>query len=274
MEMSIFWEHLRKAAQQQRISLSEQLARARALGYRQVEMDFADWKADPSIGQALQQAGLGVSSMYCFFDFGNAPQPDLRRELVTEALRAGAKKIMPIPGFYASADEKRREAERERMLLAMWALTAEATNAGLTVTIEDYDDESSPIRDSDGMRWFLQRLPELRVTYDTGNFRYSGEDALSAFDALADRIVHVHLKDRALRPLRGEAPKVAMDGTPLYPSPVGGGSVPMAQIFARLQQIGYDGVLTVEHFDSADCWGNMQASATFVRAYFQEEIKS
>ena len=273
MKMAIFYDHLRRAAIQRGISLEEQLAAAKDLGFELVEMDFADLQAEPGIWDKLQAAGIGVSSIYCFFDFGKAPQQDMRRALVAEALRVGAKKIMPIPGFYSSDKPEIREVERERMLLAMWALVAEATAAGLTVTIEDYDDELSPIRDSDGMRWFLERLPELRVTYDTGNFRYSGEEEMHAFDALQDKIVHVHLKDRALAALKGEPPKTAMDGTLLYPSPTGGGSIPMEQIFMRLKQMRYDGVLTVEHFDSADYWTNMQISAAFVKQHFQEEIK-
>lgn len=273
MRMSIFYDHLRKAAVQRGIPLEQQLADAKDLGYELVEMDFADLQADPAIYDRLQAAGIGVSSIYCFFDFSKAPQQDMRRALVAEALRVGSKKIMPIPGFYSSTKQEIREVERERMLLAMWALVAEATSAGLTVTIEDYDDEPSPIRDSEGMRWFLERLPDLRVTYDTGNFRYSGEEEMHAFDALSDKIVHVHLKDRAPEPLMGERPKTAMDGSKLYPCPIGGGSIPMARIFARLKEIGYDGVLTVEHFDSANYWANMQASAAFVKQYFQEEMK-
>ena len=266
MKMSVFYDHVRKAAEQQGISLQEMLVRARMMGYGMVEMDFD--ALQPNVEDALKAVGMEISSIYCFFDFGNSSQQDRRRALVEAAVRTGAKKIMPIPGFYSSADEEVRTAERDRMLLAMWALMAEGQAAGLTVTIEDYDDEPSPIRNSEGMAWFLEKLPELRVTYDTGNFRYSCEDEMHAFDALSEKIVHVHLKDRSLEAHENEQPKTAMDGAVMYSSPVGGGIVPMECIFQRLKAIGYDGVLTVEHFDSADMQANMQASADYLKKYF------
>lgn len=268
MKMSVFYDHIRKAAEQQGISLQEMLVRARMMGYSLLEMDFDALQRDPSVEESLRTVGMGISSIYCFFDFGSAPQQDRRKALIEAAVRTGAMKIMPIPGFYSCADEGVREAERDRMLLTMWALMAEAQAAGVAVTIEDYDDEPSPIRNSEGMRWFLERLPELRVTYDTGNFRYSCEDEMHAFDALQDKIVHVHLKDRSLEAHVGEQPKVAMDGAEMYPSPVGGGVVPMERIFERLKAMGYDGVLTVEHFDSADMQANMQASADYLKKHF------
>lgn len=266
MKMSVFYDHVRKAAEQQGISLQEMLVRARMMGYSMVEMDFD--ALEPSVEEALKAVGMGISSIYCFFDFGNSSQQERRRALVDAAVRTGAGKIMPIPGFYSSADENVRMAERERMLLAMWALMAEAQAAGVTVTIEDYDDEPSPIRNSEGMGWFLAKLPELRVTFDTGNFRYSCEDEMHAFDVLGEKIVHVHLKDRTLEIHEDEISKTAMDGTVMYPSPVGRGIVPMERIFERLKGIGYDGVLTVEHFDSADMQANMQASADYLKKHF------
>lgn len=268
MKLSIFFDHVAKAAAQQGISLQEMLMRARMMGYTQVEMDYAALEAQPEIYEDLRATGMEISSMYCFFQFEKDSQQERRRALVAEALRVGAKKIMPIPGFYTTDDPAQREAERSRMLMAMWALLGEARQAGLTVTIEDYDDEPSPIRNSEGMLHFIERLEGLQATFDTGNFRYSCEDEMAAFDALAGKIVHVHLKDRALKAHLGESCKVAMDGAEMYPSPVGGGIVPMETIFERLKAIGYDGTLTVEHFDSADLQANMQASADFVKKYF------
>lgn len=269
MKLSVFFDHIAKAAEQQGISLQEMLLRARMMGYSQVEMDFDALLAAPEIFDDLRTTGMEVSSIYCFFKFEQDSQQERRRALVAEALRVGAKKIMPIPGFYSTDDPAQREAERSRMMMAMWALMSEAQQAGLTVTIEDYDDEPSPIRNSEGMRYFLERLEGLQVTFDTGNFRYSGEDEMQAFDALKDKIVHVHLKDRALEVHPEEKNKIAMDGTVMYPSPTGKGVVPMERIFAGLKGIGYDGSLVVEHFDSADMQANMQASADFVKRYFK-----
>lgn len=79
---------------------------------------------------------------------------------------------------------------------AMSVFCDRAAQEGLTVTIEDFDDAASPISTMEGMKWFTDRLPLLRVALDTGNFFYSGEDVLQALELFADRIVHVHCKDR------------------------------------------------------------------------------
>ena len=268
MKLSVFFDHVVKAAEQQGISLQEMLLRARMMGYTQVEMDFDALAAQPEIWEDLRTTGMEISSIYCFFRFEQDSQQERRRALVQEAVRVGAKKIMPIPGFYTTDDPAQREIERSRMLMAMWALMSEAQQAGIAVTIEDYDDEPSPIRNSEGMRHFLERLEGLLVTFDTGNFRYSCEKEEDAFAALKEKIVHVHLKDRTLQVHENEICKVAMDGTVMYPTPVGSGIVPMEWIFARLKEIGYDGSLVVEHFDSADMQANMQASAEFVKKHF------
>ena len=268
MKLSVFFDHIAKAAVQQGISLQEMLMRARMMGYSQVEMDFDALASAPEILDDLRATGMEISSIYCFFQFEKGSQQERRRALISEALRVGAKKIMPIPGFYGSEDPDERARQLSLMELSMWALMSEARQAGITVTIEDYDDEPSPIRNSEGMLHFLNRLDGLLVTYDTGNFRYSCEDEMHAFDALQDKIVHVHLKDRALQPHSDEKSKTAMDGVVMYPSPVGGGVIPMEAIFDRLKAIGYDGALVVEHFDAPDLQGYMQKSADYLKKYF------
>lgn len=271
MKLAIFWDHIRRAAAQREVELAEMLRRARALGYSMVELDLADLKADPGIADQLRAADMGVSSIYGFFDFGRDGDGGVARELVDAAVRLGARKIMLIPGFYTQPHEAIRQRERANMVRAAIQACDLAAERGLMVTIEDFDAADSPIRDSAGMLWFLDRVPALRATYDSGNFRFCGEDELAAFDALCVHIAHVHLKDRALFTMDGEQPKVAMDGTALYPCAVGSGIVPLKAVFERLKRIDYDGVLTVEHFDSADQWANMEASAAFIRAHFEIE---
>ena len=270
MKLSVFWDHLLQAANLHETPLPEMLRAVRRMGYDMVEMDFDTIAADPSIVSLLQGEGMEISSIYCFFEFEKSRQADRIESLIQAALRTGARRIMPIPGFYHGEDASYRADEFARMLSGMERLTGLAEKAGLTVTIEDFDSAASPIRDSAGMRQFLDRLPALRVTFDTGNFRFCGEEELSAFDALADRIAHVHLKDRALTDEYGGNCLTALSGTPLYPCPVGSGVIPIDRILTRLKGIGYDGVLTAEHFGCRDPLTAMQASAEFITRTAQD----
>ena len=155
--------------------------------------------------------------------------------------------------------------ELERMLTSMEVLVGEAKKAGITVTIEDYDSADSPIRCSSFMLRFLDRIPELFATFDTGNFRFSAEPEEEAFRALSSRIAHVHLKDRTAAPDYGDHPLTAMDGAPLYPCPVGSGMIPMDWIFTQLKAMNYDGALVTEHFGCRDTLAAMKQSADYIQ---------
>ena len=266
MKLSVFFEHIQRAAEQRGFSLEESLRAVRDMGYTMVEMDYDILAEDPAILPALREAGLGISNICCFFRFDSDPQHKRMQALVKQAAESGARQIMPIPGFYAQAGQQ--AAELERMLSAMQELAALAQEAGLAVTIEDFDNIASPIRDCAGIRWFLDRVPGLGVTFDTGNFRFCGEDVLSAFDALSDRIVHVHLKDRAWDARYGASNLTAMDGTALHPCALGYGEIPFDRIFEQLRRIGYAETLTVEHFNCEDQLTALWESAEFVKKHW------
>lgn len=266
MKLSVFYDHILKAAQQQNKPLPEMLALVRGMGYSMVEADLDALNEEAVF--ALKEADLEISSIYCFFRFDSEPQKERIRTLVDSAVRFGAKRVMPIPGFFHGETEAARSEELDRMLIGMKELTALAANAGLTVTIEDFGDANSPIRDSRGMNYFLSRLPDLYATLDTGNFRLAGEDEMAAFEALKPRIAHVHLKDRSASAEYGSSALAAADGSIMYPCPVGAGYIPMERIFASLREIGYDGVLSAEHFGAQDQFTCMRKSAEFVQKYF------
>ena len=144
----------------------------------------------------------------------------------------------------------------------------EAKKRGITVVMEDFDAADSPYRDAAGVRYFLDRVPELRAAFDTGNFAFCDEDELDAFELLKDRIAHVHLKDRALTPgAPEERPLVSLGGRKLYAAPFGSGIIRGEEILRRLQKIGYDGVLTVEHYGAPRPLEYMERSAQWLRAH-------
>ena len=101
------------------------------------------------------------------------------------------------------------------------------------------------------------------------NFLFFGEDVLKAYDLLEKRIVHVHMKDIAYAPLRGEAGKTAITGKKLYPAPVGSGELPMAEIVRRLYERGYNGIYAFEHFNAGDQLLFMRRSARWLNNIFR-----
>lgn len=265
MKISTFYAHICEAARQQRVSIPEMLSRVRAMGYEMAEVDFDDLLKDPEIPAKLRAADMGISSICCFFRFESDPAQERIDALVKTALEVGSRKVMPIPGFYTSEDPAVQAQELENMIQAMQVLVSKARAAGLEITIEDFDNATSPIRDSAGMRCMIDRLPGLNATFDSGNFAFAAEPALDAFAALRDKITHVHLKDRADR--SAGSPLTAMDGRELYPCAVGEGFLPIAEVIRQLREIGYDDVVVAEHFGHTDQQEGMRRSIEFIRKH-------
>lgn len=263
MKISVFYNHVCEAARQRNISEKAVLAAIKAEGMEAVELGFGEYDSREKLREKLAEAGMAVSSIYRFFSFEKGCDEQAIDELVAEAIFFESPNIMAIPGFIPKGES--REEVSKRMLVPMRELINRASAAGIRVLIEDFDASDSPTADAKGMRWFADRLPELGMTFDCGNFYFTGENELDAFSLLKDRIVHVHCKDRAKKPFDGEKPSKRLNGELMYPSPFGDGIIPSQDIFKLLKGIDYNGYLVAEHFDASDQMSFMIRSAQNIK---------
>jgi sugar phosphate isomerase/epimerase len=82
--------------------------------------------------------------------------------------------------------------------------------------------------------------PNLKINFDPANMiLYGTGDPIEALDVLAKRVLSVHCKDGDWPP-RDEPLALGKE------RPLGEGSVDMPQFIAKLKEIGYRGVLTIE----------------------------
>ncbi|WP_019911957.1 sugar phosphate isomerase/epimerase family protein [Paenibacillus sp. HW567] len=271
MHISVFYNHIVTAGKQTGLPVPEVLKRAREFGISAVELDLDEVQPSRQDMKALlEQSGISVASMYAFFDFGNDPGVEPGLKFIDTAEYLGAGKVLVIPGFIdEAATQEEREHALHRMAAALTVLCDYAEQKGITVTLEDFDDSRAPFSTSGELLWFLKQIPKLGCTYDTGNFIYRGEDELRAFEKLKSRIVHVHCKDRSLEEHSDETPKISTNGTRLFPSPVGSGCIPMAEIAERLKAMGYGDTLAIEHFDASDQLAYMEKSAAWLQDIFK-----
>lgn len=277
MKYSVFHHHICRAAEETGCTVPEMMQIVRSWGIEYVELDRdaigRDEAAIRATAAQLAEGGLMPSSIYGFYSWqepGNEPgEDDL---LLRQAEMLGCPRIMIIPGFCTDlSDAEKCRAEKARMISGMQKLCAMAAARGLTPTIECFDDARSPIATIRGMSEFLAAVPELRVTLETGNFLFSGDDILEAQHRFAGAIAHVHLKDRFLPRLAEDiAPAgdrtVAVTGEVMYPCAVGHGHIPMETVLRRLAGAGYDGILTIEHFGAADYAQTIRDSIDWLKA--------
>ena len=267
MKISVFYVHVREAAAQAACDPKDLLPVLTGAGITGLEMDLNELGDLTGTKAMLDEAGMEVSNICCMFRWENGPAPARSQALLEAAAYLGCHKIMPIPGFFPEGCD--RDAVLERMAACLDDLYTDAAAAGLTVSLEDYDNIASPIASASGMKWFADRVPGVGFTFDTGNFNYVGEDELEDFELLKDRILHVHCKDRANRALNGEAPQITVDGRKIYPCAFGSGFIRTDEILERLKAIGYDDYLTIEHYGAADQLNTILQSARYLRRALQ-----
>ncbi|MBN2221723.1 MAG: sugar phosphate isomerase/epimerase, partial [Vallitaleaceae bacterium] len=257
----------------------EVLEKAKSYGISWLELDAKDVKESDrmhAMKELLTESGFQVASIYEFFEFGKGQQGEEGYALIDAAVQLGVNKAMVIPGFYEDSDEESRSKELEQMISAMKIMIDYAAEKGITVMIEDFDNENSPIATAQQMDYFTKNLPELRIAFDTGNFKYSAQSEREALSILEDKIVHVHCKDRGLRPYQFENRAsdseenhiTAVNQEKLYPVPVGSGCIELEYILRRLMEKGYKGVFSIEHFGARDQLLYMKESARWLLEMF------
>lgn len=252
MRKSVFYSHIVTMAQQESISIEEALRYARSVGYEGLDTDWAELSEDPhGFLSRIHAADLQIASVNVFCDFTHTFSPEDMQEILSTIRSCGCKKAMIIPGFYSSQGS--REAELPRVIDALRQTCAMGDALGMTISIEDFDNPLSPCGSIEDVGTLLEAVPGLMHTFDTGNYAFFGQDMRDALKRYADRIVHVHLKDRTNSAfLPGEEPILSVTGAPLYSAPVGCGFIPIGECLAVLKSRNYEGYLSAEFFGASD----------------------
>lgn len=263
MRITVFYDHVREACRQTGKSLDEIATVLVQHGISGVEMDYQDIRENGmKLAKKLRMVGLPIHCVYCFFDWGNQTQDKSYRKILRQISRYGVEHFMAIPGFVS--EDQDRLVYRERMAVVLQELCQYAKKKHMSVHMEDFDDKTAVFATGAEVKWFMDRIPELTCTFDTGNFLYSDEEAEKILPILLDRIAYVHCKDRSFDVKAGEEPKLTVSGKAMYSASVGSGVIPMAELVDRIKASGYDGAYAIEHFGSQNQLADMIASADWL----------
>jgi len=265
MELSTFYNHILTAARQNNVGIekiAEKLMKEEIYGIEFLLKTYTEENLKNIA--TLRSLGMYVNSIPAHTDLIHGCTLDYIDDLIRKAINVGTNKIMLIPGFLNEGED--RDYMIERAFDRMFYLCGRAADYGIEIGIEDYGDPTSPVLNSEGMLKFLEEHDNLTCTFDTGNFMFSGEDTLSAYNKLKHRITkHVHLKDHQLKEKECEGTLVAMDGTVLYPCAIGEGVVPNYEIIKDLKERNFIGAFTIEIFGSSDMLNDITKSANFIK---------
>lgn len=275
MRKTVFYEHIAEASIQTGQTIPELLEKVKSYGIGGVEIEDRRLYKQVSLVHQLKDAGIEIGCIYGFLNYQEDDNRQDGRKLVDLASSLHVHNILVIPGFVTpellNASEKLSyQREVMRMIEYVCDLTDYAEQKGIVTGMEDFDDKIAPYSTICGLRKFAEKIPKLKVTFDTGNFLYSEEDILEAYEELSSYVGYVHLKDRSFDPKDGEIPKVTLKGRNLYSSPVGHGVIPMHEFLSRLKRSGYDGTLAIEHFGSKHQLEDMRKSAEWIEQIWKE----
>ena len=278
MTISVFYDHVQKACENLECSMPVMLQNLRSWGIDAVYPHMRILSADDRILEEIKNAGLTVSGLCgsARWASGFASKEDAKA-LVDMAQRCGTDNILIVPGFLPEeeAAELRNSVtataisefmashESIRNIQAGLQYTVDyAATKGITVSLEDFDGLYAPYARLTQLQWWMENVPGLRFTLDTGNFAFSDEDSLTACHVLRDKIVHVHCKDRGVD--TSIVPGKFSRG--LRPCAVGDGYLPMEQIISYLRATGYTGALTIEHYGVKNFAEAIRRSAAYLNS--------
>ena len=188
-----------------------------------------------------------------FFESSEKEIRDLDRHLsAAEELGAELFMIVPFkaPGGQIRARRMPKEQVQERMKQGFDLAAERARGRSIKVCFETTPHECFALSGTQDILWMLRQVPELGLVFDTANMLPHGDETLEAYEALKERIVHVHLKDVSLSAPRTN-PSIlrehTADGRYMNRALWGEGVIPVKEVYRRLQRDGYEGQFAIEY---------------------------
>ncbi len=165
------------------------------------ELDFPHKARE--IASLAESRGVRISSVHLPFGPFAEIDPAAREKSVrdhvvslqTELLNAAGEAGIGLAVIHPSGEPYREEERAERLELAadtIARVTESAKAAGVTLCLENLP-RTCLCRTSDEMLYFLGRIPDLRVVFDTNHSLR--EDNVHYIRAVGDKIVTLHVSD-------------------------------------------------------------------------------
>ncbi len=136
------------------------------------------------------------------------------KKMIDFAVELGAPTIMiPTPGKNTP-----RDISRKNWIKGLQESSVLARTANIDISIENFPGENSPFAISSDLLEATREVPDLKITFDSGNAFVGGEDPAISFIRSKDYVVHSHFKDWILSPEKG---RMMMDGKKYLPALIG-----------------------------------------------------
>ena len=245
--------------------LAELIPWAAAQGVRALEIDTrAGTHLDPAtaddgvleqIRGLLATHGIQISSLACYVQLTGVPDEQAAQNkqaleaAIKLAARLGVDTVCTLAGFPSAGKNKARTIA-EDLPGAMRPLLDLAGQQGVRLALENW--YATNMQHLDHWRGVFDALPDAHfgLNFDPSHLDWQGIDVIAAVREFRDRIFHVHAKDVSVDLAKLARVGYGGDGWWRYTLP-GYGRIRWGEFISALRQIGYDGVLSVEHEDAS-----------------------
>lgn len=229
-------------------------------GFPTLELDVASHMRQPEQARAVVEAVRREGVDVCAFSgFGNLLDADranrdraraLLDAAVDAAMDSGVRAVVTFPG----RDDTMSEGENYRHLADYFASLAErAAQGNVKVLIENWPGPHSDFVATTPAGWArlfeLTPAPNVGLNFDPSHLLWQGINPELALREVADRVFLAHAKDMQIYPDRLQQAGYFGTGWWSYRLP-GRGRIDWRRWLALLREVGFDGVVSIEHEDS------------------------
>ena len=254
-KFAVFGSFIATVAKEKGVSIERAAELLYAEGVRGFDTGYNDKNLDRYAATVLKPVSLYGGIRFDRPDGG----AELSAKFVETAARLGVPRIMCIPNDFPDGVES--EAAYAKMRDGLARLVSIAKGKGITVTVEDVGRTTNPCSYSRYIQRFMQDIPELKFTVDSGNLYYAGrgEDIRDLAAFARGRIAHVHIKDQS------------KDNNHGYVT-VGLGAVPNADVVRTMKKSGYNGWYTLENPVGTDPLADVVRQIAVIRYWYKNDL--
>lgn len=203
------------------MTIADMVNKAHEFGVDGVELRREVWPAYKSeiasVRRQIEELGLLVTfaTFSTLFNEDEAAHQLLLEDIETAAA-LGSPLLRVFPGQTAAEDDSAGWAKAK-------AAVDHAAGQGIQLALENF--ARTPGGTLAEIAHILQRIdtPALRANIDLGNYSNHNENVLDAIEQIGEKAIYVHVKDAANSPAAA-------------PAALGEGILPLAQIFAAIDQ--------------------------------------
>ncbi len=185
---------------------------------------------------------------YTFMADLNFPDPKDRQAGIDEICEGiDAARILGAPMVMLPFPWKTgvsREQSQQNVIAGLAETVEKVKNSGIKISMEHFP-FLAPFVTSADMKKLLAAVPEMYVTFDSGNVLTGGENPCDGFLNTRDKIIHAHFKDYVYAK-EGEG-RLGLDGRRYRAALIGEGLLNYPELVKTMKKAEYSGYINIEY---------------------------